>query len=217
MATNNSNTVDISVHVTLDKEANKNILSFIVREEYHLKKLAVGAYSLNILHTQLLNDLAQRSCTVTACGDYVVVYNFVENTSNKLNVILFNIKPTVLKKGACIFKIAYCNAAMSAATKTKTTTTTTSAAVISDKILDEKVENLKVQHANSQLFKSTFARKSDDDSSSSSSSDDDDDTAGVAAPNNNDDDDDDDGAANDISEPVPVKRQKIDESVESKV
>jgi Nucleopolyhedrovirus telokin-like protein-20 (TLP20) len=197
MATSNSNTVDISVHVTLDKEANKNILSFIVREEYHLKKLAVGAYSLNILDTQLLNDLAQRSCTITACGDYVIVYNFKEN-SNKINVILFNIRPSVLKKGGCIFKITYSDA-LPQQTPSPTPTGRTS-----DKILDETVATVDAQHANNRLFQSTFARQS---SSSSSSS--------------NDDADDDDNASqqsmDSLSEPVPAKRQKLGESDKSEV
>lgn len=193
MATSNSNTVDISVHVTLDKEANKNILSFIVREEYHLKKLAVGAYSLNILDTQLLNDLAQRACTTIACGDFVISYNFTEN-SNKINVILFNIKPTVLKKGGCIFKIVYNEKPVVIAEPSVGIDTA------SDKMLDETAEDLDSQHANSQLFQSAFAPESDGSSSSSS---DDEDGSGTNT--------------NDLSEPVPVKRQKLDEFNASEV
>jgi hypothetical protein len=197
MATNSSNTVDISVHVTIDKEANKNILSFIVREEYHLKKLAVGAYSLNILDTQLLNDLAKRTCTVTACGDYVIVYNFTEN-SNKINVILFNIKPSVLKKGGCIFKLTYHDAP----------------SITSDKILDETVNAATVQHANSQLFKSTFtSKRSNSISTTSSSSDDDDDAAANGnneVANRNGDCKRSGANTNDLAEPLPIKRQKFD-------
>jgi hypothetical protein len=193
MATNNSNTVDISVHVTLDKEENKNILSFIVREEYHLKKLAVGAYSLNILDTQLLNDLAQRTCTIIACGDFVITYNFTQN-SNKINVILFNIKPTVLKKGGCIFKIVYNEKPVVIVNPSVIINTT------SDKMLDETAEDLDSQHANSQLFQSAFAPESD----SSSSSDDEDCSS---TPNN----------TNDLAEPIPVKRQKLDDSNASEV
>ncbi|AXU41681.1 TLP20 [Spodoptera eridania nucleopolyhedrovirus] len=208
MATNNSGTVDISVHVTLDKEAKRNVLSFIVREEYHLKKLAVGAYNLNILDTQLLNSLAQHKCNTVACGDYVVVYNFVEN-SNRINVILFNIKPTVLKKGNCIFKIVYEDA---------------TGFITTDKMLDEPVE----QHANSQLFKSAFASNDSDDSngssSSSSSSDDDDDdnnnnvvrgggSAAAAAAGF----DQKTRSTDELSSAVPAKRQKLDDSVESQV
>nr|WRQ96338.1 tlp [Mamestra configurata nucleopolyhedrovirus A]WRQ96507.1 tlp [Mamestra configurata nucleopolyhedrovirus A] len=188
MATNNSNTVDISVHVTLDKEANKNILSFIVREEYHLKKLAVGAYSLNILDTQLLNDLAQRAGTTVACGDYVICSNFTEN-SNKINVILFNIKPTVLKKGGCIFKIIYDD-------KPITNVNNNNNFVTSDKMLVEPLKDLNSQHANSQYSHTAYVPESDGSSSSSSSS----------------DTDDNDTDTNELSEPIPAKRQKLDES-----
>ncbi|WBB27222.1 AC82-like protein [Mythimna sequax nucleopolyhedrovirus] len=198
MATNNSNTVDISVHVTLDKEANKNILSFIVREEYHLKKLAVGAYSLNILDTQLLNDLAQRAGTTIACGDYVICFNFTEN-SNKINVILFNIKPTVLKKGGCIFKIVYDD---------KTTTSinnnnnnNNNNIVTSDKMLVEPLKDLNSQNVNSQHSQTAYVPESDGSTSSSSSS----------------DTDDNDTDTNELSEPVPIKRQKLDESDASQV
>ncbi|ADB84414.1 Tlp-20 [Apocheima cinerarium nucleopolyhedrovirus] len=106
MATNNNGTVNIAVYTTLDKEKNKNILSFIVQDEYHLKKLPVGAYSLNILDTQLLNNLSEYVCSTISCGDYVVCHNFTEQY-NKLSVILFNTKPTILKKNHCIFKIVY--------------------------------------------------------------------------------------------------------------
>ncbi|AAZ38255.1 ORF-89 [Agrotis segetum nucleopolyhedrovirus A] len=187
MATSNSGTVDISVHVTLDKEADKSVLSFIVREEYHLKKLAVGAYSLNILDTQLLNDLARKSCATIACGDYVIAYNFTEN-SNKINVILFNIKPSVLKKGKCIFKLIYVDAT-------------------TDKMLDEPVEQQE-QHANSQLFKSAFAPDTDGTSSDESDEDDDGDkrkSISESDPNIG------------MVEDVPAKRQKLDDHVESKV
>ncbi|ACH88616.1 Tlp-20 [Helicoverpa armigera multiple nucleopolyhedrovirus] len=190
MATNNSNTVDISVHVTLDKEANKNILSFIVREEYHLKKLAVGAYSLNILDTQLLNDLAQRAGTTVACGDYVICYNFTEN-SNKINVILFNIKPTVLKKGGCIFKIVYDD-------KSPTNVNNNKNIVTSDKMLVEPLKDLNSQHADSQHSHTAYVPESDGSSSSSSSS--------------SSDTDDNDTDTNELSEPVPIKRQKLDQS-----
>ncbi|ACI47451.1 unknown [Spodoptera litura nucleopolyhedrovirus II] len=209
MATNNSGTVDISVHVTLDKEAKRNVLSFIVREEYHLKKLAVGAYNINILDTQLLNSLAQHKCNTVACGDYVVVYNFVEN-SNRINVILFNIKPTILKKGNCIFKIVYEDVAAA-----------TTGFITTDKMLDEPVE----QHANSQLFKSAFASNNSDDdsngSSSSSSSDDDDDNAvrggGSAAAETAAGFDQKTRSTDELSSAVPAKRQKLDDSIESQV
>ncbi|AIZ48642.1 ac82 [Agrotis segetum nucleopolyhedrovirus B] len=209
MATSNSGTVDISVHVTLDKEADKNVLSFIVREEYHLKKLAVGAYSLNILDTQLLNDLAQRACNTIACGNYVIVYNFTEN-SNKINVILFNTKPTILKKGNCIFKLIY-----SDIVNVNTAT---------DKMLDEPVEQQE-QHANSQLFKSAFASNRDaimfssDDSSTDSDGDinasaNDDGgrasvTRKVAA--------DDDHVSTNVLNEKPAKRQKLDDTTEDQI
>ncbi|QHB21736.1 TLP-20 [Artaxa digramma nucleopolyhedrovirus] len=108
MATSNSGTVDISVYATLDKrDNNQNVLSFIVQDEYHLKKLAVGAYTLNILDTQLLNKLIDRDCVTVSCGDFVICYNFTERQNCGLNVILFNTKPTILKKGICIFKMIY--------------------------------------------------------------------------------------------------------------
>ncbi|AXS67731.1 tlp-20 [Cryptophlebia peltastica nucleopolyhedrovirus] len=109
MAHNNNGTMDIACYVSLDKTDHENILSFIVQDEYHLKKLPVGAYHLKILDTQLLAPLTENLVnyqTVT-CGDYVVSHNF--NEENNLNTILFNIKPLVLKKNCCIFKIKYMN------------------------------------------------------------------------------------------------------------
>jgi hypothetical protein len=206
MATNNSGTIDISVHVTLDKEAKRNVLSFIVREEYHLKKLAVGAYNITILDTQLLNNLPQHRCNTIACGDYVVVYNFVDN-SNKINVILFNIKPTILKKGNCIFKIVYDDNA-----------NTVNANSTTDKMLAEPVAHQE-QHANSQLFKSAFARGSDDSDNGSAISDDtdtddDDDNNNGGGGSGGDNDG---GSENQLSGVVPAKRQKLDDSVAGQV
>nr|WUR10765.1 telokin-like protein [Calliteara abietis nucleopolyhedrovirus] len=108
MATNNNGTVNIAVYTILDKSDNNNTLSFIVQDEYHLKKLGVGAYSLNILDTRLLNDLSERACVTFSCGDYVVCHNFTDSSRNtSLNAILFNAKPLTLKKGDSLFKIVY--------------------------------------------------------------------------------------------------------------
>lgn len=168
------------------------MLSFIVREEYHLKKLAVGAYNLNILPTQLLNDLAHKSCTTLACGDYVIVYNFTEN-SNKINVILFNIRPSILKKDKCIFKLIY------------------SHDTVTDKMLDEPVVQQE-QHANSQLFKSAFAADTD---SGASSDECDDDDGSTRVDDRSVQDDDPESIR--LPDAVPAKRQKLDDSVESQV
>ncbi|AHH82654.1 TLP-20 [Buzura suppressaria nucleopolyhedrovirus] len=105
MTANNSGTVNILVYATLDQQDDDNILSFIVQDEYHLKKLAIGAYSLNILDTRLLNNLWRYHCATISCGNYVICHNFTED--GNLNVILFNTRPTILKKGVCIFKIIY--------------------------------------------------------------------------------------------------------------
>ncbi|ABI35748.1 Tlp-20 [Ectropis obliqua nucleopolyhedrovirus] len=112
MATDNNGTVSIAVYTIVDKENDYNILSFIVQDEYHLKKLAVGAYNLNILDTQLLNTLEESSYHVVVCGDFVITHNIVDRKyartpNTKLNVILFNCKPVVLNKSDCIFKIVY--------------------------------------------------------------------------------------------------------------
>lgn len=115
MATNNNGTVNIAVYVTHEKDNNlNNVLSFIVRDEYHLKKLAVGAYSLNILdshHLKIMHDAvksANATVQTVSCGDFVVVYNYTEMSKN-LNAILFNVKPTVLKKDGVIFKVIIYN------------------------------------------------------------------------------------------------------------
>nr|ANS70976.1 telokin-like protein [Lymantria dispar multiple nucleopolyhedrovirus] len=103
MAANNSDTVNIAAYVTLDKEEFKHTLSFIVQDEYHLKKLTVGAYNINVLDTRLLDGLAEKICFAIVCGNYNVIYNFTQEKS--LRVILFNASPVVLKKHSCIFKI----------------------------------------------------------------------------------------------------------------
>ncbi|AXU41526.1 TLP-20 [Alphabaculovirus altermyunipunctae] len=108
MATNNNATVDIAVYVSMDKnDRNRNVLSFIVQDECHLKKLAIGAYALKILDTKLLQSLEERKCNVLSGGDYVIVYNI--NGSNSINAILFNKNPIKLHKGMCLFKIIESN------------------------------------------------------------------------------------------------------------
>nr|AGE61789.1 hypothetical protein [Chrysodeixis chalcites nucleopolyhedrovirus] len=178
MATNNSGTVDIAVYVTLDKENDENILSFIVQDEYHLKKLAVGAYNLNILDTQLLAKLIQnqsRSSTIVG-GDYVVVYNF--NMSNNLNVILFNIKPTILKKGACIFKIVYTDKMTEAVLKNEINLKNNFVEDINNNITAVDVNGINIEplrkSTNSQLFLKTFGNKSQNEDDDEDSNDEDD-------------------------------------------
>ncbi|QEI03676.1 hypothetical protein [Rachiplusia nu nucleopolyhedrovirus] len=192
MATNSSGTVDISVYVTLDKEEDKNILSFIVQDEYHLKKLAVGAYNINILETQIISkfyDYKQHS--IVACGDYVVLYNF--NLYKNLNVILFNIKPIVLKKGGCIFKIIFFNTdkmlqesndinTKSGKRTSSTGSSSHTSSVQSSKNTPVEIERLSISPTktkNSQLFNEVFSQKrhsyysdenDEEDSRSSSSS-----------------------------------------------
>ncbi|UOQ18863.1 TLP-20 [Olene mendosa nucleopolyhedrovirus] len=103
MAANSSDTVNIAAYVTLDKEEFRDTLSFIVQDEYHLKKLTVGAYNINVLDTRLLDGLLKKRCYTIVCGNYNVIYNFTEE--NALRVMLFNASPIVLKKHSCIFKI----------------------------------------------------------------------------------------------------------------
>ncbi|AOL56797.1 TLP20 [Chrysodeixis includens nucleopolyhedrovirus] len=164
MATNNNGTVDIAVYVTLDKDNDKNILSFIVQDEYHLKKLAVGAYNLNILDTQLLAKLAQNQCrsSIIVEGEYVVVYNF--NIRNNLNVILFNIKPTVLKKGACIFKIIYTDKMTEAVPKNEINLKNNFVEGINNtaNVNYNDIEPLR-KSTNSQLFLKTFGNRDEND------------------------------------------------------
>lgn len=169
MATNSSGTVDISVYVTLDKEDDRNILSFIVQDEYHLKKLAVGAYNLNILDTQIIaqfHDWKQHS--VVAHGDYVILSNF--NVYKNLNVILFNIKPTVLKKGNCIFNIIFYNTdKILQKTDSIDTTPEKNTCNTSCNTTDFSIETTKSQlrqTENSKLFNKTFSennKESEDD------------------------------------------------------
>ncbi len=186
MANNSSGTVDISVYVTLDKEDDRNILSFIVQDEYHLKKLAVGAYNLNILDTQIISRFYESTQhIVVACGDYVVVFNF--NQYKNLNVILFNIKPTVLKKSNCIFKIIFFNtdkmnnidtkpgrissspSKISRSSSTKSLSSEQQQSQTTESLLSSPVKRSLTE--NSLLFKETFTAKpedSDDNHQSSS-------------------------------------------------
>ncbi|ACO53523.1 TLP-20 [Euproctis pseudoconspersa nucleopolyhedrovirus] len=188
MATNNSGTVDISVYTILDKDINdcdKKVLSFIVQDEYHLKKLAIGAYTLNILDTQLLSDLMERDCVTVSCGDFVVCHNFTELANCGLNVILFNIKPTILKKGVCIFKIIYqdkqynqqklfnkkmtsnCHSRSGDIRTTIETTTPYDVHHSVQNITQQQIQNLE---SNENLFQKTFTKTLSFSSSSSSSS-----------------------------------------------
>ncbi|AAR28857.1 tlp-20 [Leucania separata nucleopolyhedrovirus] len=116
MATNNNATVDIAVYVSMDRnDEDRNVLSFIVQDECHLKKLAIGAYALKILDTKLLQSLGERKCIVVSGGDYVIVHNI--NEANGINAILFNKNPIKLHKGMCLFKIIESNPISSNTTK----------------------------------------------------------------------------------------------------
>lgn len=202
MATNNSGTVNIAVYVTLDKEKDKSVLSFIVQDEYHLKKLAVGAYNLNILDTQHLKSIPFSTAILNtiACGDYVVCHNFTEHSH--LNAILFNTKPTILKKGSSIFKIVYYNDSIENYNKITKSSSNNSVH-----------DNDTTFETNKQLFKSVFGDHSynseeldenniDNDNGDDNNDTDDNDENIVSAMdidtkhnqyNNNSDDNDDDG------------------------
>ncbi|AKR17370.1 hypothetical protein [Urbanus proteus nucleopolyhedrovirus] len=145
--------MDIAVYV-LGKKNNENVyeLSFMLQDDYHLKKL--GAYGLLILPTQLIANMHNNRCDTVAYGDYIIVYNCTD--TNSLNVILFNLKPCLLKKEQCLFKILITSHTDSKMTSSPPTFNVTPAISAS---LD-----------NQQLFKSTFATSVDNDSVSESSS-----------------------------------------------
>ncbi|AGE89928.1 telokin-like protein-20 [Spodoptera littoralis nucleopolyhedrovirus] len=124
MTTNNNGTVDIAVDVSLSDDNDKKVLSFIVQDECHLKKLAIGAYAINVIDSnkilnKLLNDGSHRLDKIVACGEFLIACN--ENESNSINAILFNKNCVTLKKGVCIFKIHYKKAASTVTDGTITT------------------------------------------------------------------------------------------------
>ncbi|AKC91690.1 tlp [Lambdina fiscellaria nucleopolyhedrovirus] len=109
MATNNSGTDSIAVRVTVDKsnDNENSVLLFVVQDEYHLKKLTVGAYDIRVTNAQTLIELSRnptRNSLIVTCDDYVICHNFTE-TPNAINFLLLNKKPLILKKGKCMFKL----------------------------------------------------------------------------------------------------------------
>ncbi|AUA60303.1 TLP-20 [Operophtera brumata nucleopolyhedrovirus] len=109
MAINNTGTMDISVYVTQTIKENTTILSFSVQDEYHLKKLGVGAYPLTILETNLLKQINKFKYIIeTSENNYNISLNF--NSLGGINVLLFNRSPMTLKKDQCLFNIISENA-----------------------------------------------------------------------------------------------------------
>jgi hypothetical protein len=205
MATNNN--VDIAVYVISDQKDNKNILSFIVQDEYHLKKLTVGAYNLNILETQLLSNLSSVHCNVIACGDYVVVFNVTD--SNRLNAILFNAKPTILKKGSCLFKIEHrIGCGDTADSNVKQISNKMPTSELHNNFSAPNISSVSpndVTKTNSDLFLATFGNNENGLNRNTAVAADE----STTDTDNGDDDDDDDKLSD---EPVAAKRQKLDHS-----
>lgn len=109
MAINNTGTMDISVNVTQTIKENMTILSFSVQDEYHLKKLGVGAYPLTIFETNLIKQINKFKYIIeTSENSYNISLNF--NALGGINVLLFNRSPMMLKKDQCLFNIISENA-----------------------------------------------------------------------------------------------------------
>ncbi|ADD73795.1 telokin-like protein [Lymantria xylina nucleopolyhedrovirus] len=184
MAANSSDTVNIAAYVTLDKEEFRHTLSFIVQDEYHLKKLTVGAYNINVLDTQLLDGLLKKRCYTIVCGNYNVIYNFTEE--KKLRVMLFNASPIVLKKHSCIFKIVV--------PSNKTRAPSPQPSPISKKDDDDENdpdELLTVSRGNSNADSGSRSEEEDDDAAEGG--------AGATAADSEDD------------LPAPFKKQRLDD------
>ncbi|AAG53818.1 unknown [Helicoverpa armigera nucleopolyhedrovirus] len=212
MAINSNGTVDIATYVVQDREPEKNIitLSFVVQDEYHLKKLAVGAYCVNILDTRLLSNLHNKQCATIACGYFVVTYN--QNETGGINAILLNTRPTILKKGSCLFKISYYDdnddKTHLISTNNKMSNDTEPTLLCDNNLANDTDTN--IANESDELFRSTFVAD-----------------VGSSEVHSNDDDDDDDtdvdntidgydntgsaDVASTLQEPA-AKRQKFDHS-----
>ncbi|AAL01760.1 telokin-like protein-20 [Spodoptera litura nucleopolyhedrovirus] len=158
MTTNNNGTVDIAVDVNLTDENDKKVLSFIVQDECHLKKLAIGAYAINVIDSnkilnKLLNDNDHVLNKIVACGEFLIACN--ENESNGINAILFNKSCVTLKKGVCIFKIHY----------KKATSTVTEGTITTDDDDDEDDDDDDADYENNyeQFEKEELKQNSDQD------------------------------------------------------
>lgn len=219
MAINSNGTVDIATYVVQDREPEKNIitLSFVVQDEYHLKKLAVGAYCVNILDTRLLSNLHNKQCATIACGYFVVTYN--QNETGGINAILLNTRPTILKKGSCLFKICYYDnnddKTHFISTNNKMSNDTEPALLCDRNLANDTDTNIanesdtNIANESDELFRSTFV--ADIGSSEVHSNDDDDDDTDV---DNTIDGYDNTGSADVASTPQEpaAKRQKFDHS-----
>ena len=156
MTTNNNGTVDIAVDVNLTDENDKKVLSFIVQDECHLKKLAIGAYAINVIDSnkilnKLLNDNDHVLNKIVACGEFLIACN--ENESNGINAILFNKSCVTLKKGVCIFKIHY----------KKATSTVTEGTITTDDDDEDDDDDADYENNYEQFEKEELKQNSDQD------------------------------------------------------
>ncbi|ANF29708.1 tlp20 [Catopsilia pomona nucleopolyhedrovirus] len=110
MANINNTTADIVVRVAFDSDSGKNdtvVLSFMIEDEYHLKKLSVGAYAIKVISSPHLKHLYKNHyyLSTISCGKYTILCNLVENGEYDINAIMFNHAETKLIKNDVLFKI----------------------------------------------------------------------------------------------------------------
>lgn len=101
MANINNTTPDIIVNVIINKN-DTNLLDFIIEDEYHLKKVSIGAHVIKINKSSEIKRLYDNHYSVISCGDYVILCNLTQD--DNIKVLMFNCAENKLNKNDVLFQ-----------------------------------------------------------------------------------------------------------------
>jgi hypothetical protein len=104
MASISNTTADIIVNLQLN-ENNKNVLDFIVSDEYHLKKLGIGGHVIRVNDSPLLQGIYKHPYSIVAFNKYSILCNLKHDTCENVNIVLFNCSIIDLNKNDVLFQI----------------------------------------------------------------------------------------------------------------
>nr|AFS51950.1 DekiORF72 [Dendrolimus kikuchii nucleopolyhedrovirus] len=103
MASITSSTPDIVVNVE-PADNDVDVLNFIIGNEYHLKRLGIGAHAIKVISSPHLERLHRNHYCTISCGTYAILCNLVHGSEYDVETILFNRSETRLDKGGVLFK-----------------------------------------------------------------------------------------------------------------
>lgn len=83
------------------------MLNFVIGDEYHLKKLGIGAHIIKVTTSPFLKRLHNEKYNVVSCGNYVILFNLTDKKEDDVVAILFNCLETKLCKNNVLFQIQF--------------------------------------------------------------------------------------------------------------